>query len=492
MSDSMNICIAASEVSPFAKTGGLADVAGALPKALRALGHDVAIFMPRYQMVDAERFGLKPLGVTIEVPIAERVEKGVLLEGTLDGDVPVYFIENPSYFDRPHLYQTSNGEDYPDNSERFVFFSRGVLAALKALGLKPDVLHCNDWQTGLIPVYVKTLCREDPHLGGVATVFSVHNLGYQGLFWHLDMPLTGLDWKLFTPDGIEFYGNINFLKAGLMFADVLNTVSRTYAKEIQTEEFGHGLDGVLRYRSDVLYGIVNGIDYGVWNPTSDPHIPNNYSPKDLKGKATCKKALQEELGLPTKPRSPLIGIVSRLATQKGFDLLVEAMEKLMALDLQLGILGSGEPAYHEALEKAAKRYPEKIGLKLGFDEGLAHRIEAGSDMFLMPSRYEPCGLNQLYSLKYGTIPIVRATGGLEDTIADYSEARGTGTGFKFRSYSAAAMLRTVQKACRVYSDRRAWRKLMERAMAQDFSWDASARAYEEIYRRAVSLAASGS
>jgi starch synthase len=441
-------------------------------------------------MVDVERYGLSRLGVTIEVPVAERTEKAELLEGTLDGDVPVYFIEKPSYFDRPHLYQTSDGVDYPDNSERFVFFSRGVLEALKALGQKPAVIHCNDWQTGLIPVYLKTMGRQDPHLGGVATVFSVHNLGYQGLFRHMDMPLTGLDWELFTPDGIEFYGKINFLKAGLMFADVLNTVSKTYAKEIQTEEFGHGLDGVLRYRSDVLYGIVNGIDYGVWNPASDPHIPSNYSPEDIKGKATCKKALQEELGLPTKGRTPLIGIVSRLATQKGFDLLVEAMDKLMAIDLQLAILGSGDPAYHEALEGAAKRYPKKIGLKLGFDEGLAHRIEAGSDMFLMPSRYEPCGLNQLYSLKYGTIPVVRATGGLEDTIANYSEARGTGTGFKFRSYSAAALLRVVQKACLVYADRRAWRRLMERAMAQDFSWGASARAYEEIYRRAVALAES--
>jgi starch synthase len=441
-------------------------------------------------MIEVERRGLRQTGVTVEVPIGERSEKGEVLEGTLDGDVPVFFIDKPSYFDRPQLYQTPDGEDFLDNSERFIFFSRGVLEAVKALGLKPQVLHCNDWQTGLVPVYLKTLYRADEALKGAATVFSVHNLGYQGVFWHLDMPSTGLDWDLFTPDGIEFYGNINFLKGGLMFADLINTVSKTYAKEIQTEEFGHGLDGVLRYRADRLYGIVNGIDYGVWNPATDPHIPAKYSPGHLEGKAACKKSLQEEMGLPAKGLTPLIGIVSRLASQKGFDLLVEAMAKLMDLGLQFAILGSGDPVYHEALEKAASRYPEQVGLKLGFDEGLAHRIEAGSDMFLMPSRYEPCGLNQLYSLKYGTVPVVRATGGLEDTIVNYSEAKGTGTGFKFRSYSAAALVRAVQKACGVYADRRAWGRLMERAMAQDFSWDASARAYEEIYRRAVGLATS--
>lgn len=490
MGEPLKICLAASEVAPFAKTGGLADVAGALPKALLALGHRVVVIMPRYQMVDVERHRLRRLGVTIDVPIAERIEQAELLEGALDGGVPIYFIEKPSYYDRPALYGTPEG-DYPDNAERFIFFSRGVVEAIKVLGLNPDVLHCNDWQTGLTPVYLKTIYGEDPALAGVATVFSVHNLGYQGLFWHLDMPLTGLGWELYTIDGIEFYGKINFLKGGLMFADVLNTVSETYAKEIQTEEFGHRLDGVLRRRSADLFGIVNGIDYEVWNPATDPHLAATYSPEDLSGKAVCKQALQREMGLPEKATVPLVGIVSRLAAQKGLDLVVEGMERLMALGLQLAILGSGEAVYHEALSEVAERYPKQLGLALAFDEGLAHRIEAGADMFLMPSRYEPCGLNQLYSLKYGTIPIVRATGGLQDTIVNYSAARDTGTGFKFRSYSERAMVQALQRACEAYADQRAWRRLMERAMAQDFSWDASARAYEALYRRAVAQAAAG-
>ncbi|MCH7921420.1 MAG: glycogen synthase GlgA [Nitrospinae bacterium] len=488
MNEPLKICIAASEVAPFAKTGGLADVAGALPKALRALGHRVAIIMPRYQMVDVERHGLRRLGVSIEVPIAGRIEKAELLEGALDGGVPVYFIEKPSYYDRPALYGTPEG-DYHDNAERFIFFSRGVLEAIKALDLGPQVLHCNDWQTGLAPVYLKTLYREDSALAGLATVFSVHNLGYQGLFWHLDMPMTGLGWELFTIDGLEFYGKLNFLKGGLMFADVLSTVSETYAKEIQTEEFGHRLDGVLRHRSADLYGIVNGIDYEVWNPATDSHLGANYTPDDLAGKAACKKALQKEMGLPTRADTPVVGIVSRLAAQKGLDLIVEAMGRLMALGLQLVILGSGEAVYHEALQEAAERYPRQLGLMLGFDEGLAHRIEAGADMFLMPSRYEPCGLNQLYSLKYGTIPVVRATGGLEDTIVDYSEERGEGTGFKFRSYVAEEMVEAVARACRLYSDQKAWRRIVNEAMAQDFSWDASARAYDALYRRAIAPAA---
>ncbi|MFQ5893964.1 MAG: glycogen synthase GlgA, partial [Nitrospinota bacterium] len=378
--------------------------------------------------------------------------------------------------------------DYPDNAERFVFFSRGVMEAIKALGLRPHVLHCNDWQTGLSPVYLKTLYREDPAVAEMATVFSVHNLGYQGLFPRDDVLMTGLGWELFTPEGVEFYNQLGFLKGGLMFADVLSTVSETYAKEIQTEEFGHGLDGVLRHRSADLYGIVNGIDYEVWNPATDPHLAANYSPADLTGKAACKQALQEEMGLPAEGAPPLVGIVSRLADQKGLDLVVEGMDRLLGLGLQLVILGSGEAHYHEALQAAAVRYPKQLGLVLGFDEGLAHRIEAGADMFLMPSRYEPCGLNQLYSLKYGTIPIVRATGGLEDTIIDYSEAQGAWTGFKFRPHTTEAMVEAVGKACRVYADRPVWQRLMERAMAQDFSWDTSARAYVALYRRAVARA----
>jgi starch synthase len=335
-------------------------------------------------------------------------------------------------------------------------------------------------------VYLKTLYRGRPELSKVRTVFTVHNMGYQGLFWHYDMPLTGLGWDLFTPEGIEFWGKINFLKAGLVFADVLNTVSERYAQEIQMPQFGHGLDGVLRRRRDDLFGILNGIDYGVWNPQADPFLAGRYSAADLSGKALCKRDLATVFGLPYRARTPVVGMISRLDRQKGFDILLESFDGLMQENLQFVLLGTGNPEYESRFGELAARWPERVGVRFTFSRELAHKIEAGADLFLMPSRYEPCGLNQLYSLRYGTVPVVRATGGLDDTVQDHhGPGEAPGTGFKFSEYSATALLEAMRRALTAYGDSEHWTRLMLAGMAQEFSWDRSARRYVEIYRRAV-------
>jgi len=480
----VRVLMVSPEAVPFAKTGGLADVAGALPKALKNTGVDVALVMPKYRDVDEERFSLRETGITIKVPIAGGSKKATVLKGKIEGNIPVYFIRNDKYYDRKELYGTAHG-DYPDNAERFVFFSRAVLELSKAIDFKADVIHCNDWQTALIPVYIKTLYKDDLFFSETATVLTVHNLGYQGLFWHFDMHLTGLGWDLFTPEGIEFFGKINFLKGGLVFSDIITTVSKGYSREIQTEELGHGLEGVLSQRKNVLYGIVNGIDYDEWDPATDTYITTNYSPEDIKGKAICKSELQRLYSLPVKKETPLIAMISRLAGQKGFDLIEGAIDELMAMDLQVVFLGTGDRKYQELLEEIGSRYPKKAGVKIGYDVALAHKIEAGADVFLMPSRYEPCGLNQLYSLKYGTIPVVRATGGLDDTIKNFNPRTGNGNGFKFRDYSSDALLKCVSKAVELYKDKRRWKKIMQNAMACDFSWEHSAKEYVKVYNKAL-------
>lgn len=476
--------MASPEAVPFAKTGGLADVAGALPKALKGMGIDVGLVLPKYRSVDEKKLKLRDTGITIKVPISDRVKKATVLIGETSGNIPVYFIKKDGYYDREGLYGTEDG-DYPDNAERFIFFSRAVIELSKALDLRFDIIHCNDWQTAMIPVYLKTLYREDPLFSETATVFTVHNLGYQGLFWHFDMHLTGLGWELFTPEEIEFYGKINFMKGGLIFSDLLTAVSKAYSKEIQSEELGHGLEGVLARRKNDLYGIVNGIDYEEWDPAKDGHIAATYGPKELKGKALCKSELQRLYSLPTKRDVPVIAMISRLAGQKGFDLIEEAVDRLMSMDLQLVFLGTGDRIYQKLLEDIGKRYPEKVGVKIAYDTVLAHKIEAGADIFLMPSRYEPCGLNQLYSLKYGTIPVVRATGGLDDTIKSFNPKTGNGNGFKFRDYSADALLRAVKKAISLYRDKESWKKVMQNAMECDFSWEHSANEYLKVYQKAI-------
>ena len=485
MPQRLRILLISSEVEPFAKTGGLADVAGALPKALAGLGHDVRVLMPKFRGVERHAGSLTPVIARLQVPIADRMQEGVLLEGRM-GKVPIYFVAQDHYYDRDGLYGTPEG-DYLDNCERFTFFCRAAVEALRVLSWTPHVIHANDWQTGLVPVYLETLYRGDPPLTKIATLFTIHNLAYQGVFWHHDMPMTGLGWDLFTPAGIEYYGKINFLKGGLVFGDLLTTVSRTYAREIQTAEFGCGLEGVLQARSQVLHGVVNGIDYHAWNPASDPAIPKGYTAQDLQGKRASKLALQEELGLAQEP-FPLVGLVTRLVEQKGLNLVLDALPGLLAGGLQLALLGSGEPALEGAFDQAAIQHKGRVAVRLGYDPALARRIYAGSDFFLMPSRYEPCGLGQLISLRYGTIPVVRWTGGLADTVTEFDPAKQTGTGFGFAPFSGEALLECVHRALAVYRQPPLWTRLVRNAMAEDFSWEASAREYVSLYRKALKAA----
>jgi starch synthase len=486
--DRLRILFVASEVEPFAKTGGLADVVGALPRALAALGHDVRILMPRYPGVERTAGTLSPVLPRIEVPVGDRQVEGALLGARPVQSVPVYFLAQDRYYDRAGLYTTPEG-DHPDNCERFVFFCRAALAVLPGLEWTPQVVHVHDWQTGLIPAYLETLYRDEPAYRDIATVFTIHNLAYQGLFWHYDLPLTGLGWDLFTPAGVEFYGKISFIKAGLVFADLLTTVSPTYAREIQTEAHGEGLEGVLRERSQDLVGILNGIDAEAWNPVSDEGLAKRYGADDLQGKAACKAALRQELGLDAaRPGAPVVGMVSRLVEQKGIDLAVAAVPSIVAAGGQLVVLGSGDERYERELTALGAQHRGAVSVTVGFDAALARRIYAGSDLFLMPSRYEPCGLGQMIALRYGTIPIVRRTGGLADTIADWDAAAGSGTGFVFDPETSEACQAAVTRALAAYGDPALRRRLIRNGMAEDFSWEASAQRYVTCYKRAVKKA----
>lgn len=476
------ILFVASEVTPYAKTGGLADVASALPSALKALGHDVRVVMPYYRMAKETGKPVRTILDSLEVPIADRRETARLLEGELPNGTPIYFLQKDSYYDREFLYGTPQG-DYPDNAERFMYFSRAIPELLRALSFRPDVIHCNDWQTGLVPVYLKTLYQDDPLLKEVASLYTIHNLAFQGLFWHLDMPLTGLPPQLFSPEGIEFYGKINLTKAGIVFADIITTVSKKYSQEIQTPEYGCGLEGVLRARSAALYGILNGADYGEWNPASDDLIAAKYDLEHLEGKKLCKKDLLTEYDLSHREHTPVLGMISRLNEQKGCDILLDVLGRIVDLDVTFVLLGTGDEKYQYRFQALQRQYPDRIGVKFEFNNRLAHKIEAGADMFLMPSRFEPCGLSQIYSLKYGTIPIVRATGGLDDTIQNYRVKTGRGNGFKFQAYLPEALFQKTMEAVTLYRQNpKAWHKLMQNAMKADFSWQKSTRQYLEVYR----------
>ena len=484
----LRILFMASEVEPFAKTGGLADVAGALPRALAGLGHDVRVLMPKYRGVEAVAGELRPVAPRVRIPLGDREAEGVLLEGREPSGVPVYFLAQDHYYDREALYGTSDG-DYWDNCERFVFFCRAGLEAVARLGegaaaWRPQIVHANDWQTGLVPVYLRTLYRDHPGLAKVATVFTIHNLAFQGVFWHYDMPMTGLGWDLFTPAGIEFYGKLNFLKGGLVFSDLLTTVSRTYAREIRTSAFGNGLEGVLEERSHDLHGVVNGIDYEVWNPAKDRAIPVPYAADDPEGKAACRESLRAELGLEAGS-GPVIGLVTRLTEQKGLDLVLGALPALLAEGCQLALLGSGDAHLEQAFRAAAREHPARIAARIGYEPELARRIYAGSDGFLMPSRYEPCGLGQLIALRYGSAPIVRRTGGLADTVTEFDPARRSGTGFIFDAFAVDALLDAVRRAASAYRQPALWRALVKNAMTADFSWEASAREYVTLYGKAL-------
>lgn len=476
----MNVLFVASEAAPFAKTGGLADVLGSLPAAIAALGHDVRVVIPRYQRIDPKTFTLKHVA-TLQVPLGAWKERCDFFMTAPAKNVTVYFVDKPIFFDRPELYGTAKA-DYPDNAERFIFFSRAVLELCGAVDFKPDIIHCNDWQTGLVPLFLKTFYRDAPHLAAAKTVFTVHNLGYQGLFPHDDLRLTNLGWDVFTPEGIEFWGKINCLKAGLVYADSITTVSKTYSREIQTKEYGHGLDGVLKQRAKDLAGIVNGIDFHEYDPQHDPALSKPFSATKPEGKIACKHALRRTLGLTNSPE-PLIGMVTRLADQKGLDILCEALPEIMELGAGLIILGTGDQKYHTLLTEAAQTYPDQLRVLLQYNDALAKKIYAGSDLFLMPSLYEPCGLSQMIAFRYGSVPIARKTGGLKDTIANYQPKTGNGTGFLFEEYSAKALVAALRRALEVYARRTKWKRLMLNGMKQDFSWEHSALEYVKLYRK---------
>ncbi|MEW6416843.1 MAG: glycogen synthase GlgA [Nitrospirota bacterium] len=480
----MKILIATPEAVPYVKTGGLADVAGSLFKEYRRMKKEAYIILPFYKKIKDGQSSIEDTGVRINVPVGDTVIEGRIFSNQYS----TYFIGCDKFFDRQELYGTPAG-DYSDNISRFVFFSRGIIEACKALNFKPDVIHCNDWQTGLVPLYLKTIYRGDKFFKNVATILTIHNLGYQGLFPSSDLPITNLGWELFNPEGIEFYGKINFLKAGIISADILNTVSNTYAKEILNKEFGFGLDGVLRMRESVLYGVINGIDYEEWDPSRDLFIPANYSYNDISGRAFCKKELMRLLFGPSDildaERIPLIGIVGRLSAQKGLDLVLQSIDELLSFGVKLVILGKGDEVYHNSFSEVAKKYKGKVSVIIGFEEPLAHKIYAGSDFFLMPSRYEPCGLGQLIALRYGCIPIARRTGGPSDTIHDYEPLKSKGTGFLFSDYTPSAMQDAVKRALCVYTDEDKKHKMIIDGMNMDFSWKKSAERYIELYNAAI-------
>ena len=475
----MKILFVSSEGLPFSKTGGLADVIEALPKALAAMGHEVAVVLPRYR-------GTKSTGVaapSLTVSAGDGYRFPAIAQGGALHGVQYFFVDYAEYFDREQLYG-AGGRDYPDNADRFALFARAAIELAKNVWV-PELIHCHDWQTALVPALLQTQYAADPFFRCVPVVFTVHNLGYQGLFGREILARLGLPASLFHVDGLEFYGRVNFLKGGLAFSDYLTTVSRRYAQEIQTAEYGHGLEGVIRNRASRLVGILNGVDYSVWSPEKDTHIVKKYSAQDLSGKAFCKKDLLEQFKLPADnlPR-PLVGIISRFVDQKGFDLIAQVAEEFLRDDVCLVALGTGDPKYEEMFRALAARVPSRVGVRVGFDNAMAHKIEAGSDLFLMPSRYEPCGLNQIYSLRYGSIPVVRATGGLDDTIDPFDPRKGSGTGFKFAEYSGAALLRALRAAIQVYRAKPSWNKLVANAMGKDFSWDASAAEYARLYAAA--------
>ena len=466
-----------SEAAPLAKTGGLADVVGALPSALHSLGHEIAVVLPRYTSIDLK--SARRVWDRLWIHLGPAAYEVAVYQAP--AAFPLYLADCPALFDldRKGLYG-EGGMDYPDNHIRFAVFARAALGIARHL-FRTEIFHCHDWQAGLIPAYLRTTFATDPTFLGCRTIFTIHNLGYQGLFPKSALAEAAIDPGLFTFDGLEFFGRVSYIKSGIAFADALTTVSPTYAQEIQTPEMGFGLDGALRARSGALSGILNGVDYREWSPEADTLIPARYSPEDLRGKETCKRQLLAEFGLPVEAMDrPLLGMVSRFTRQKGADLIAEVADRIIAEDVYFVALGTGEREYEDFFRRMQQEHPARIAARIGFDNGLAHRIEAGSDMFLMPSHYEPCGLNQMYSLKYGTPPIVRATGGLNDTIEKE-------TGFKFAEYSGEALLQAVHDAVRAYEDRPAWRARMRRCMEKDFSWNASAAAYSELYRRVTAV-----
>jgi starch synthase len=477
----MRVVMLASEARPYATTGGLGDVLAALPRALVHAGVEVQLCLPAYRSALRAAGRLAP-ATALHAPVGSRMEP-VEIVAVADAPVPTALVRADRFFDRDGLYGPPGGGDYPDNAERFVVFCRAALEWLRRLAPPPDVLHVHDWQAALVPALLRGTAPLYPELARVRTLLTIHNLAYQGRFPASTWPLLNLDLRYFTPPFLEFWGDVSFLKAGIVFADAITTVSPRYAAEIETPAHGAGLDGVLRTRHADLHGILNGIDDVEWNPATDPHLPAHYDVADPAGKARCKAALQRELGLAVDPAPALLGVVSRLVEQKGVDLLVAAGAVLLAGGrVQLAVLGSGNARDEAIVRGLGRDFPGRAAVRIGFDEGLAHRIEAGADVFLMPSRYEPCGLNQLYSLRYGTVPVVHATGGLDDSVEEFDPAHGTGTGFKFTSYTTEAFVAAIERALRARRDRTRWAGLVRNGMRGDFSWGRAAREYVRVYR----------
>ncbi len=490
MAKGLNILFCTSEVTPYSKTGGLADISNSLPQELNAMGNAVRIITPKYGSIDERKlriYEIKRL-TGIEVPVGDKIALCNIKSSFIispKGKVQVFLIENNDYFGSESPYVDSKtGKDYPDNDERFIFYNRAVVQALGVLGWQPDIIHCNDWQTALIPAYLKTIHSKDPLLNSVKTIFTIHNLAFQGLFPYKSFQKTGLPENIYNEQGVEYYDQFSFLKAGIVFSDKITTVSENYAREIcTTHEYGMGFEGILKNRKKDISGILNGVDYSVWNPEKDKLIPFRYSGKELPLKREDKKALCKFFHLEYNAETPMLGMISRLSDQKGFDLIQKILPDLMKENVQLVILGSGDKTFQKFFESQKKKYSKKFGFHFGFSEELAHLIEAGSDMFLMPSRYEPCGLNQMYSLRYGTIPIVRATGGLADTISEFKG--GKGNGFIFEKYDPSELFKTIKRATKLYTNREEWIKLIRNAMTYDYSWEISAKKYLDLYRSLI-------
>jgi starch synthase len=479
----MHIVYAASECVPFAKTGGLADVVGALPREMARQGHQVTVYLPYYRQVQKHMTERRVAIASITIPFHGYNRFVTVLDGGERNGVHFYFFDCPELFDREGLYGAAGGE-YSDNAERFGLYSRTVIEAAKQLGI-PDLFHVHDWHASLVPVMLRSLYYFDPVLRCVPCLLTIHNAGHQGLFPSSIIERLDLPWEVFTVDGLEFYGQANFLKGGIIYADTLSTVSPRYAQEIQTPELGTGLEGVLQKRSADLKGILNGVDYDEWNPATDGRIAAHYTPERMKGKRDCRRDLMHAFGLKSGDDTPVLGIISWLSTQKGFDLLAEIMPELMSRDLVLVVLGTGETYYEGLFRSLAEKYPGRIAVKLAYDDTMAHKIEAGADIFLMPSRYEPCGLSQIYSLKYGTVPVVHATGGLDDTIEEWDPAAQTGTGFKFYPYQPAAFMAALDRAFTTFGDKAAWLALQRNGMAKDYSWREPAGEYLRLYEECV-------
>jgi starch synthase len=482
--DSMRILIATPEANPFARAGGLAEVVSCLACALSRFGHQVSLVMPLYRQVRESGRAILPTGQTLSIPLSFQNLPAEIHQAELYPGLTFYFIGQDSLYNRDGLYGTPYG-DFEDNAERFIFFSRAVAEMIEALQLDFDVCHCQEWQTGLIPVYLRSLFRDRPRAQQLPVVYTVHNVGYQGLFSSYDFPLTGLAWELLNPKALEFYGKLNLMKGGLVFADLINTVSNRYREEILSPEYGFGLEGVFRERAGDLFGVVEGVDYQKWDPSRDPFLAKPYGPDNLEGKKACKEALVKHFGLdPSLVQRPLFGMTTRLYERKGIDLIEGVMDELMALQAGFVLQGTGEERHQYLLQELSARYPGNMGIAIGFTEELTHQIIAGADMYLMPSRYEPCGLDQLYCLRYGTVPVVRATGGLDETIEQYDPATGLGNGFKFADYSPGAFLQAIHAALALYQDQTAWQALQRRNMAMEFSWDRVAPKYVALYERA--------